>query len=209
MRAIKSWWLILAFVSGFAFAMVAEELLVSLRADHLEIAAPRVHFLAAEKPLAHLHNAEAVPFDVQVTLLSGTRSHVFSQLTDQFVVSWDLWEEKFRVSKTQSPMKSASHLTGPAAEQWCFERMSEGLDVARLGKTEPFWVRVEIRAEDSKDGPLFGRGNISESGISLASLIDVFSRAARPQQSHWGPFENGPYTLDGLSEEMKRSRRAF
>ena len=35
---------------------------------------------------------------------------------------------------------------------------------------------LDIRAEDGKDGPLFGRGRIAESGISLTSLIELFSR---------------------------------
>ena len=41
-------------------------------------------------------------------------------------------------------------------------------------------MRLEIRAEDGKDGPLFGRGgSVSDSGISLTSLIEIFSQPAR------------------------------
>lgn len=202
MRAIKSWWLILAFVSGFAFAMVAEDLLVNLRGDRLQLSAPHVHFLGGGKPLALLHNAEAVPFDFQVTVFAGTQRHMFTRLTDEFVVSYGLWEEKFQVVKTQSPRKTIDHLSGPQAEQWCWDQMSQAMDLGGLGSAEPFWMHVEIRAQDAKDGSLFGRGNISESGISLGSLIEAFSKPARLQQSHWA-LDAGPYTLD----ELKRSRR--
>jgi hypothetical protein len=197
-RAIKSWWLIVAFLSGFTLAMMAEELILNWHNNRLEFAAPRVHFLGG-RPLEMLHNAEPVPVDFQLTVFSGSRTHVFQQVTDQFVVSYALWEERFKVVKTQSPRRMAEHLTAEKAEAWCWEQMT--MDPGGLAGTEPFWARFEIRAEDGHDGPLFGRGSITESGISLTSLIEVFSRRARSQQSHWGPFEAGPFTLD----ELKRS----
>lgn len=151
-----------------------------------------------------LHNAEPVPFDFRMTIWSGTRSHVYERLTDSFVVSYALWEEKFRVVKTQSPRKMAEHLTADQAEAWCWEQMSLSSDTSGIGETEPFWTAFEIRAEDGKGSPLFGRGSISDSGISLTSLIELFSRPPAAQQSHWGPFEAGPYTLDELKKSPRR-----
>lgn len=199
MRTIKSWWLVLAFLSGFALAMMAEELILNWRDNRLEFSAPRVHFLGG-RPLELLHNAASVPFDFQVTLWSGSRTHVFQTLTDRFVISYDLWEEKFRVIKTQSPVRRIEHLSATDAEKWCWQQMS--IDVNGVAASEPLWTRFEIRAEDGKDGPLFGRGSINESGVSLTRLIELFSRPAS-QQSHWGPFDVGPFTLD----ELKRSAR--
>src|SRR5215472_373139 len=124
MRAIKSWWLILAFLSGFALAMFAEELVLTWRDDRLEFSAPRIHFLGG-KPLDLLHNAASVPFDFQLTIWSQNRNHLFQRITDRFVVSYDLWEEKFRVVKTQSPRKAADHLTAQATEAWCGQQISE------------------------------------------------------------------------------------
>jgi len=64
------------------------------------------------------------------------------------------------------------------------------------------WARLEIRAEDSKDGGLpFGRGNITDSGISLTSLIDIFNRPPAVTQTHFN-VETGPVTLD----ELRHSR---
>jgi hypothetical protein len=199
-RAIKAWWLVLAFLSGFALAMWAEEVILHWRDNRLEFSAPRVDFLRG-KPLEMLHNAAPVPFDFQVTLFSGTREHVFQRLPDRFVVSYDLWEERFRVVKTQSPVRRVEHLSSADAEKWCWDQMA--IDVGGVGPTEPLWVRLEIRAEDGRDGPLFGRGSVNESGLSLTSLIELFSQPARREQSHWGPFDMGPFTL----EELKRSAR--
>jgi len=202
-QAIKSWWFILAFLSGLAFAMVAEELSISWRNDRLELSAPRVHFLKG-KPLELLHNAASVPFNFNVTLLSGNHDHIYARNFDRFVISYDLWEEKFKVVKTQSPIARIENLTSEAAETWCVDRM--GLDASGISGSEPLWVRLEIRAEDSKDGGLFGRGargSVSDSGISLSSLIEIFSRPAQ-QQSHWGPYEFGPFTVDELKRSIRR-----
>jgi hypothetical protein len=201
-RAIKAWWLVLAFVGGIAFAMMAEELRLNWRNNRLELSAPHVHFLGG-RPLELLKNAASVPFNFNVTLWSGNKSHLYAQRYDQFVISYDLWDEKFKVVKTQSPVAKIERLTQSAAESWCFDQMST--DMSGVGGSEPLWLRVEIRAEDGKSGGLFGRGgrgSVSEAGISLSSLIEIFSRPAQ-QQSHWGPYDIGPFTVD----ELKRADR--
>ena len=198
MRAIKSWWVVLAFLSGFALAMWAEEVLLNWHDNRLEFSAPRVHFLEEGNPMQLLHNAEAVPFGFQVTLWSGNHNHIFERLHDEFVVSYNLWEEKYMVVKTQSPARKIEHLTASDAEKWCWQQMT--LDVSSIPPDEPLWVRVDVRAEDDKGSPLFGRG-VSESGISLTTLIDLFSRPPRRGQTHWGPYDLGPFTLDEVKQK--------
>jgi hypothetical protein len=203
MRTIKSWWLILAFLSGFALAMFAEELILTWRDNRLEFTAPKVRFLSG-KPLDLLHNAAQVPFDFQLTIWSGTRNNLYRKIPERFVVSYDLWQEDFRVVKTLSPRRTVDHLTALAAETWCWQQMSEQMSegLHTLGGAEPFWLRLDIRAEDGRDGPLFGRP-LTDAGISLTSLIEIFSKPPKAQQSHWGPYDAGPYTID----ELKRSPR--
>ena len=75
MRTIRPWWVIAAFLSGVASAMAAEELILRTQESRLDFSAPRLHFLVG-KPLERLHNASEVPFDFQVSLWSGTRTHV-------------------------------------------------------------------------------------------------------------------------------------
>jgi hypothetical protein len=198
-RTIKLWWVIAAFLSGLAFAMAAEELILGTQENRLEFSAPRVHFLVG-KPLERLRNASEVPFDFKITLWSGTRSHLLREVPARFVVSYDLWEEKFSVTKLVTPRRTARHLTDTAAEAWCLQQMSQ--DVTGVAANEPLWARLEIRAEDGKEAGLpFGRGNITDSGISLTSLIVIFSRPAAATQPHW-TIETGPVTLD----ELRRAR---
>jgi hypothetical protein len=192
-RTIKTWWLIAAFLSGFTLAMGAEELLLNWRDNRLHFSAP-LHFLAGHA-LERLHNGADVPFDYQITLWSGTRTHVFRKMAERFVVSWDVWEEKFKVVKTQPPRKAAAHMDSLAAEAWCRDQMM--FDVNGLGEKEIFWARVEIREEDRS----LAR-NAGDSSVSLKTLIELFSRPPTLAQSHW-EFEYPALTL----EDLKRGHR--
>src|SRR5579872_6970663 len=151
MRTIKPWWVIAAFLSGLAFAMFAEDLILSTQESRLEFAAPRVHFLAG-KPLERLRNAAEVPFVFKITLWSGTRSHVLREVPARFVVSYDLWEEKFSVTKLVTPRRTARHLTDRAAEAWCLQELA--MDVTGVSAVEPLWARLEIRAQDGRESGL-------------------------------------------------------
>ena|SRR5258706_6791665 len=200
-RTIKTWWLVAAFLSGLALAMWAEELILNWRDNRLEFSAPRVHFLTG-KPLERLHKAAQVPFDFQITLWAKNRTHEFLKIPQRFVISYDLWEETFQVVKIPGGKVRGSHLTKDQVEAWCWQQMP--VDVSGLASNEPFWARVDIRAPDDKLAPLFGRESLTESGISLNSLIEIFSRPAQKEQPHW-TLDTGPLTLD----ELKRTRRAF
>jgi hypothetical protein len=198
-RTIKTWWVIAAFISGLAFALAAEDLILSTQDNRLEFAAPRLHFLVG-KPLERLRNAAEVSFAFHITLFSGNQTHKLKETASRFVVSYDLFEETFSVTKLVTPRRTARHLTNISAEAWCLREMS--MDVSGVGVKEPLWARLEIRAEDTKDGGLpFGRGNITDSGISLTSLIDIFNRPPAVTQAHFN-VETGPVTLD----ELRHSR---
>jgi hypothetical protein len=198
-RTIKTWWVIAAFLSGLAFALAAEDLILSTQDNRLEFAAPRLHFLVG-KPLERLRNAAEVSFAFHITLFSGNQTHKVQETASRFVVSYDLFEETFSVTKLVTPRRTARHLTNISAETWCLREMS--MDVSGVGAKEPLWARLEIRAEDTKDGGLpFGRGNITDSGISLTSLIDIFNRPPAVTQAHFN-VETGPVTLD----ELRHSR---
>jgi hypothetical protein len=202
-RTIKGWWLIAAFLSGLVFAMWTEELILSARGNRVEFSAPRVHFLTG-KPLARMRNSDQVLYVFHATLWSGTRTHVLKDALARFVVSYDLFEEKYSVSKLED-RKTASRLTDVGVEAWCVQQMS--MDVTGVSGSEPLWARLDIRALDGKEsGALFSKDNITDSGINLTSvtakLIDIFSRPASASQPHW-PLEAGPVTLD----ELRRLQR--
>jgi len=198
---IRAWWLLVAFLSGMVLAMFAENLILKAHDNRLEFSTPYPFLSGQPALLTRLRNAFEVPFLIQTTLYAGDQHHMVRHAEDRFVVSWDLWQESYNVVRVRGadlkPLK-ASRLAKPTdVEKWCMGQMD--LDVSGISTSQPLWARLEIRAEDPyKDGNLFGRGNINDSGISLTPLIEIFSRPARPQQVHFGPFEAGPYTLDQL-----------
>jgi hypothetical protein len=109
----------------------------------------------------------------------------------RFVVSYDLWEEKFSVVRAGSSATAATRLSGKAAEAWCFEAMS--ISAEGLAADRPLWIRLELRMEDGRQPSAI----LSEGGINLTRLIEVFSRPATPQQPYW-TFTAGPLRLADL-----------
>ena len=199
-RTIKTWWLVAAFVSGFGLAMWAEDLALNWRNNYIEFSAPHMHFLTG-KPLDRLHSGAQVPFDFKISLYSGTKSHLFRQIAERFMVSYDVWGEQFSVVKTQLPRHVVAHLDAAAAEEWCLKQMP--FDPAGLAENEPLWARLEVRVPvDGRITNPFGRDSLSESGINLTGLIELFSRPPALAQPHW-TLEDGPITL----EEVKRGNR--
>jgi hypothetical protein len=157
------------------------------------LSAPNFRFLTG-KPLERLKNGAAVAFDIQVSVLGEGKQSVLRRSFERFVFSYDLWEERFSVTRMRSTRASASHLTAAAAEAWCLERFV--LSPAGLPQDRQLWFRVEIRPQDNRDPDVSNNG---EGGFSLGSLIDVFSR---PAKSH-GPThlraESAPVRLADLN----------
>ena len=175
----------------------AEALQLRLGGSGLVVSAPRLRLLRG-KPLDRLHNGASVIFAFQLSALgdrpvSGAPSpRVLERVLDRFAISFDLWEEKFSVSRLSRPPRSVSHLTSAAAESWCLENLP--LPTASLAPDRAFWIRLEVRADDPKDrSPL-----LEEPGISLARLIELFSGPSRSGQASW-LVDDGPFRLGDLT----------
>ncbi|HZU23909.1 MAG TPA: hypothetical protein VFA04_00210 [Bryobacteraceae bacterium] len=175
-------------LAAYAMALSSEDLIITPGPDALRLSAPRVHFLVGQS-LSHLHDGMSVPFDFQVTLFSGSRDRQVWRTFERFVVSYDLWEERFAVSRLSNSRRSVSHLLPSAAERWCFEQIA--VPTAGVARDAPLWLRLEIRSEDQRDGPPV----LADSdGISIASLIEVFSHPVRRTQQRWF-MNSGPFRL--------------
>lgn len=176
--------------------MWAQELILHWKEDNLRLSAPKLHFLEG-KPLDRLKNGDTVPYDFQLTLWVGSKDTVFQRYAERFVFSYDLWEEKFSVTKARPPRRSISHLTANAAESWCLDNLQ--IPTAGIGGEQPLWVRLEIRSEEPKDIPPI----LGDPGVSLTSLIEIFSRPARATQPHW-TLDAGPLRLDDIKRTSGR-----
>lgn len=158
---------------------IARELVVRASADQLRISAPGFDFLTG-KPLERIRNGNAVAFDFQLTLFAENRTTILRRSFERFIVSYDLWEERFSVTRMRSSQSSASRLTPEAAQIWCLENLS--LPVKGIEEGRPFIVRLDVRAQLGKNPPaLLGDGS-----LSLPNLVEIFSRAGNQQgQESW------------------------
>jgi hypothetical protein len=111
-----------------------------------------------------------VVFALQFTLFAPSRNIVHARSTGRFALSYDLWEEKFVVTRLDSPRRSASHLSASEAETWCLDSLSLLSD--RLSPDSQFWGRLDVRAERPDESPPPGE----QTGATLARLIELFSR---------------------------------
>lgn len=159
------------------------ELIPRMTGDQLLVSAPKLHFLLGRQ-LERLHNGGTVPFDFQLSVSDAKGNPALQRALERFVISYDLWEEKFKVVQLRNLQKAAAHMTAAATEAWCLENIS--LSRANLPTDRSVYIRLEVRTADAK--PMGSQ----DSGISLSTLIDLFSRPSRGSQDSW-TIESGPF----------------
>jgi hypothetical protein len=157
--------------------------------DHLHAVAPQLHFIsgrAAEK----LRNGGMITYVFKL-IVSPQHEGETVVLQEQFAISFDLWEEKYSVVQKKPDGRSASRLTPSMAEVWCLENMP--IPVRSVSEHQPFMIRLECFIEET------GRKESVEnsSGLTLAALIDAFSRKKTEDALRWEA-AGGPFQLDRL-----------
>lgn len=197
----------ICFLAVCAFAMAAEELAVHWRNEELHVSAPNLHFITGQA-LSRLENAESVPFNFKLSLYADSRNSLFDSTAQRFIVSYSIWEEKYWITKVRGgaslrhpayvssrdalrEARTASNLSARAAEAWCMDNIS--LPSEGLRDDQPLWLRLEVRSADASEDS----GLVSDAGISLRRLIELFSRPPRREQQQWVR-EAGPIHLADL-----------
>jgi hypothetical protein len=124
-------------------------------------------------------------------VLAGLRApgaRATAETREAFVLSYDLWEERFAVTHAGAPARSMSHLTSAAAEAWCLEQLAVPVSaLGRLGGDAPFWIRLAYRVLD-------GDAATAPDEFTLQGLIDALSRRRRPG-ALTDSIEAGPFRL--------------
>ena len=190
-QVTRRWWLLASFGTPLSMGLSAQSLNVRLvEGDSLRISAPQLHFITG-KSLERLKDGAAVVFLGQLSLSSDAGLTGWKRAINRFIVSYDLWEERFSVTRTEQGRRSVSHLSAASAESWCLDNLA--IDTAGVPPDRPFWLRLELRAEDPKDLTAV----VGEPGINLTRLVEVFSRPARVQQPRW-ELTTGPLRLADL-----------
>ncbi|HLG98097.1 MAG TPA: hypothetical protein VKX49_17405 [Bryobacteraceae bacterium] len=170
----------------------SSDIFVRRSSNDLHVVAPRLHFLTA-KTLQHLHDGAVAPFDFQLTISAGTKNNVIARAVERFVVSYDLWQEKFSVVRMSDYRKWGMNASASAAEAWCVDNVF--LPTFKLPAGQQLWARLEIRSVDQKSQ----LPPVSDSGISIISLVELFSRPPRPEQDRW-TLETAAFRVDELKQ---------
>jgi len=174
----------------------AQGLQAHLQGGRLLVTAPQLHFLT-DGVLDRLHNGAAVAFNFQLTAVPSSGGKPVTQVSDRFVFSFDLWEERFSIVQSNEPRRKVSNLSVAGAEAWCLENLP--VEVSALAGEKSLVLKLDIRAEDPAEDSS-AEGN---PGLSLAGLIDVFSRKSKGQPLRWSVV-SGPIRLQDLKDVSVR-----
>jgi len=193
----RSWLLAGLTVPAFR-ARAAPLLSVSFDGDNLHVAAPQLHFLTG-RPLNRLKDGTSVVFLSQLTIFRDDRGTVFRRSPDRLTVSYDVWEEKFKVVLAVD-RRSVSRLSLAAAETWCLENLA--ISALGLAPSRPFWLQFDLRAATPKELSAL----VGDPGISVRGLIELFGRKPGADEPQW-TLAAGPLRLADLPRPAARGTR--
>jgi hypothetical protein len=180
---------VLMLVAVVAPRLWAQTVTIRRVADALHVQARGFSFI--EGPvLARLKEGRSVRIDFEMGVLTKPDGPIVKQAAQSFALSFDLWEERFAVSRIGSPPKSVSHLRPRDAETWCLENLTMPVSSLGLGRDTPFWIRLMYRVQD------VAAASSEEPGerFTLRGLIDRLSRR-REEDNLARSVDAGPFRL--------------
>jgi len=182
-RISRRCWLLAGLATPLFSVRAAEPLEVKYDGDNLHLSAPTLHFLIG-KPLERMKDGASVAYVAQVTLFRDDKFTPIKLRHGRFVVSLDLWQEKFSVTQlgtTAVPPRSVEGLSAPAAEAWCLDSMA--VNTLGLEPNTYFWLRFELRTADQKD-----MANMTEQPVvSFRKIVEFFSQKPKAGELRWEP----------------------
>lgn len=158
--------------------------------DMLHVRAPEFRFLQG-RTLTQLRDGRTARLDVRLELLGKANGPVLAQVEQAFDVSFDLWEERFAVTRIGKPARSVSHLTSTAAEAWCLENVTIPASAIQPDRRGAVWMRLVLKARD--DAP--ARQTDEEGGFSIRIMIDALGRRAEREAAPL-VLEAGPFNVN-------------
>ena len=167
--------------------IAAQAVTVRRTGENMAVRAPAFTFIKGET-LARLKDGRSVRVDLTLAILPKAGAAHVTQAKHTFVLSYDLWEERFAAAILGSPARSAAYLSVAAAEAWCLEQLL--VPITAMGSlAKAFWIRLEYRIQD--DGVRPAGGDASD---ALQGIIDALSRRSKTGELA-NSIEAGPFRL--------------
>lgn len=166
-------------------AQPAQSLNARSEGDRLRVVVDRVRFLTGDA-LRKLHDGVPVVYIFRLSAQTSRFGSTMTRSEFRFVISYDIFEERFQVSRVRPTGRVVSHLTAAAAEATFVESLE--LPTQSLG-SGTFWLRLEYQTEEptGSDSPT----------VSLGGLVEIFSRTTTKEPTR-GVLESGPFRLSDL-----------
>ncbi len=105
----------------------------------------------------HLKDGRSVRVDFEMTILDKAQGAAITQNRQSFTLSFDLWEQRYAVTRTGAAPRSISHLAARDAEAWCLENLA--LPLTALGRF-------------ARDLPVLGPRRVPRPGRAAAGRRD-------------------------------------
>lgn len=145
------------------------------------------HFLEGHT-LRRLQDGAGLVFTMQLSISNDQFRTITRRQVERFVLSFDLWEEKFSAVRLGLVKYQQSHLTRDGAERFLFDHT--GIAMYGLSGGEPHWLRAELRADEPRDSA----GFLLDPSVTLSRLVEWFGRAQRGDAMRWA-IDRGPFRL--------------
>jgi hypothetical protein len=185
LRALSSACLLAALIAAVQGTAVAQSLSARTDGDRVRIVVSGSRFLSGDA-LKKLHDGVPVSYVFRLTALTSRFGTTLARSEYRFVISYDIFEEKFQVSRVRPTARVVSHLSVAAAES----ALIEAMDLPTQSITSmPFWLRLEYQAEESSEN--------SNPDVSLGGLVEIFSRTSTKEPIR-GMLERGSLRLSDL-----------
>ncbi len=171
-----------------AARLSSQSITVTTAGGVVRVQAPGFRFIDGE-PLARLKDGQSMRVDLELSVLAKPGGAAAAQRRQTFVLSYDLWEERFAVTLADVPPRSISHLTSTAAEAWCVQQLAVPVSaLGALGQNLPFWVRLEYTVLNGSSAAR------DDGGFTLRGLIDLLSQRRKAGEALHA-IEAGPFRV--------------
>jgi len=179
----------LALVCVLPPPLAAQSLTVRAAGDMLQVRGTGLRLIEGAVA-GHLKDGRSVRVDFEMTILDKPQGAAVTQARQLFTISYDLWEQRYAVTRSGAPARSISHLLARDAESWCLENIALPLTaLGRFARDLPFWIRLDFRVQDQAP-----TAADAQSPFELRTLIDVFSRR-RQDEPQGRTLETGPFRV--------------
>jgi hypothetical protein len=181
----------LILIAVAAASVAAQSVSVNVVGDALQVKAPGFAIVEGST-LDRLKDGRSVRVDLEFAILNGPSGRQLVQTRQSFNLSFDIWEERFVVTRAGTPPRSISLARPTDTDAWCIANVTVPLSAfGGRDRSSPFWIRLGYRIQD----PAAAASADAEPSFTLRTLIDKLSKKGQDSDITRS-MEAGPFRLN-------------